>query len=205
MFERGHQMDNQLSIQEKKPFRKNITRGKVIKYLIIILFSGLVISTSAIIHVFGPYKGKIVELKTGEPIEGAAVFIEFWTRGPFAVGAYADSVEVATDERGEFKIPYQLSLTFHPLSKWEPDGHITIFKPGYGAYPGQNDVTPMFVPNGTIPEKQYVIFKLPRLETLEERRKNRWGVNPSGDVPERKYKYLLKLIHEEDANVGLTH
>jgi hypothetical protein len=198
-------MDNQLSIQEKKPFRKNITRGKVIKYLIIILFSGLVISTSAIVHVFGPYKGKVVELKTDEPIEGAAVFIVFGTKGPFGAGSYADSVEAVTDEKGEFIIPYQLATTFHPLSKWYPDGRITIFKPGYGAYPGHDDVTPMFMPSGTIPENQYAIFKLPRLETLEERRKNRWGVNPSGAIPKRKYKYLLKLILEEDVNVGLAH
>jgi hypothetical protein len=63
----------------------------------------------------------------------------------------------------------------------------------------------MFMPSGTIPENQYAIFKLPRLETLEERRKNRWGVNPSGAIPKRKYKYLLKLILEEDVNVGLAH
>ncbi len=163
----------------------------------------LIVCVTAIVHPFGPYRGKVVDLETGAPIEGAAVLIVFFTETFFSVTSYADAVETVTDEKGEFRIWWRLATTFHPLNKWKPDGYVTIFKPGYGAYPGHDDVSPMFVPNGTIPESQYVTFRLPRLVTVEERKKNMWSVWPCADVSKSKTKYLSELLDEERANIGL--
>lgn len=183
--------------------KEKAKRKRVIKYTVFIFVAVLIVLTTSIFHIFGPYKGKVVDLETGAPIEGAAVLIVFSTESFYAVSSYADAVETLTDKNGEFKIPWHLAITFHPLSVWESNGRITVFKPGYGAYPGHNDSGPLFVPNGTIPKKEFVTIKLPNLEKREERRLNLGGVRPSGDVPDRIAINLLRLISEERANIGL--
>lgn len=175
----------------KKPLKK-----KVIRYSIFFL---VIVTFVAIAHIYGPYTGKVVDLETGEPIEGAAVLMVFYTETFFAVSSYGDAVETLTDSKGEFRIPWYLALTFRPLYSWEPHGYVTIFKPGYGAYPGHDDSKPLFMPNGTLPENEYVTIRLPRLKTIEERRRN--TVSPP-DIPERKMRNLLRLESEERVNLG---
>ena len=186
--------------------RRELTPWKVWKMIFFGLFVvliGLVALSSSIVHKFGPYTGRVVDLENEKPIEGAAVLIVFYTKGPFSVSSYADAVEAVTDKNGEFRIPWQLAITFHPLSSWEPYGYVTIFRPGYGVYPDHDDVTPMFVPNGMIPKKHYVTFKLPELKTKEEQKKNLPGGPPSGEMPKKKVKHFLKLIAEERQAIGL--
>jgi hypothetical protein len=180
----------------KKSFRK-----KLIKYSFFILFAAFIVSITAIAHIFGPYMGKVVDLETGEPIEGAAVLMVFHTESFFASGACADAVETITDPKGEFLIPWYLALTFQPFSSWKPHGYVTIFKPGYGAYPDHDNSRPLFKPNGSVPENDYVTIRLPKLKTIEERKRN-WISAP--DIPERKMRNLLRLESEERVNVGLS-
>ena len=161
----------------------------------------LIVCVTAIVHPFGPYRGKVVDLETGAPIEGAAVLIVFFTETFFSVTSYADAVETVTDEKGEFRIWWRLATTFHPLNKWKPDGYVTIFKPGYGAYPGHKNAKPRFEVGGTIPESQYVTFRLPKLKTISERRKN---IVSLPNIPKNKMKNLIRLKSEERVNVGLT-
>jgi len=177
----------------KKPSRK-----KMIRYSLIFL---AIVTFIAIAHIYGPYTGKIVDLETGEPIEGAAVLMVFDTETFFDVSSYGDAVETLTDSKGEFRIPWFLALTFHPISSWESHGYVTIFKPGYGAYPGHDDSKPLFMPNGTLPENEYVTIRLPRLKTIEERKINLISLP---DIPRRKMKNLIRLEREERINVGLT-
>ena len=194
-------MDNQGPTTKKKFSIKNIPRKKRGKYLVLIFFAVLILSTSATVHKFGPYRGKVVDLESGEPLEGAAVLVVFYTETFYAVSSYADAVETVTDEQGEFKIPWRLATTLHPISSWEPYGYATIFKPGYGAYPDHRKALPRFEWGGTIPEKDYVTFKLPKLKSREERRENLWGLLPT--IPKRKMKKLVRLVDQEDNNLGL--
>lgn len=180
---------------------KRPIRNKIIKYTFLVLFIAFVVSITAIAHFYGPYMGKVVDLETGAPIEGAVVLLVFYTESFYAVSAYADAIEILTDSNGEFKIPKFLSLTFHPFSVWESEGYVKIFKPEYGAYPDHDASGPLFIPNGTVPQKKYITIKLPKLKTIKERKE----LMPSHpDIPKRKMRYLLKYISEERVNVGLS-
>jgi hypothetical protein len=162
----------------------------------------------AITHKYGPYYGKVVDAETKDPIEGAAVLVVFYTEeyGPAgAITRYADAVETVTDKKGEFKIPAHRVTTFRPLQGWNRYGYFTIFKPGHGCYPIHKDVKPMFVPNGTLPESQYVNIELPRLKTREERLRN-IDCFPVG-MPDEKMTKLIEVNNIESISLGLepTH
>ena len=191
-------------MHEDRPRKKRISRRKIFKYSILILLVGLLISISAITHRFGPYMGKVVDLETAAPLKGAAVLIGFRTDGIEGSGTYAGAFETVTDSNGEFIIPAQRVFVFHPLNEWNPNGYITIFKPGYGVYPGHDEVTPMFVPNGTIPEKEQVTFKLPELKTNEERKYNLGVIDVWADMPDRKIRNLLRLESQERVELGFS-
>jgi hypothetical protein len=178
----------------KKPSRK-----KMIKYAIFILLFLLIV---AIAHLYGPYRGKVVDLETGSPIKGAAVLMVFYVETVFQSGDCVDGVETVTDANGEFRIPRYLALTFRPFYNWKSYGYVTIFKPGYGAYPDHIEAMPRFEIGGSLPENEYVTIQLPRLKTIKERKRN-LSLSLPLDLPGRKMKNLLKLISQEHVNVGL--
>ncbi len=174
------------------------TRTEKWIYGILAVFALLWIISSPLIHIYGPYKGKVVDLETGAPIEGAAVFVEFITEGIYSSSDYGSATETMTDVNGEFSILWRPVLSLRPAAKWKPNGYVTIFKPGYGAYPLHPKAKPRFKVGGTIPEKEYVTILLPKLGSVEERKKNLRNISISGDVPKRKYRKLSELEEEED-------
>jgi hypothetical protein len=149
---------------------------------------------------FGPYEGRVVDAETGEPIEGAAVFVAFFIDRIGPAGSsyrYVSSRETATDENGEFRIPAVRINAFRICATWVYDGHFTIFKPGYAGYgclAWHDAVKPLFVPNGTLPEKEYVTVELPKLETKEERLKYS-ACRPTG-LPKEDYALLNELLEQ---------
>lgn len=174
---------------------------------LIILFLFAVSAECAITKEFGPYYGKVIDAETKEPIEGAAVLVVFYTEsyGPGgAITHYADALEMVTDKNGEFKFPEHRINLFRPLQGWKKHGYFTIFKPGYGCYPNHKDVKPMFVPNGTLPDDQYVTIELPRLKTLKERR-DAGTPNIQGDIPYEKQQKLIELVNEELSFWGVSN
>lgn len=178
----------------------------LISLLIIIFFP--LSAGCAITKEFGPYYGKVIDAETKEPIEGAAVLVVFYTESYGPAGAithYADALETATDKNGEFNFPPHRITLFRPLQGWVKHGYFTIFRPGFGCYPKHKDVKPMFVPNGTLPEEQYVTIELPRLKTREEMLDN-IDCFPLG-VPDVKMQTLIELNNIESKNMGLqpTH
>lgn len=164
----------------------------------------LLISGCAITHEYGPYMGKVVEKETGEPIEGAVVFMQFYT-GVGNIGGmtshYADAVETLTDAKGGFLIPPHRVTTFRLLHGWIKEGYAIIFKPGYGAFPGYRGVT-LTHPNGTLPVNAPVVIELPRLKTREARIDNAvsnlWH---GGDAPDSKSKLFMELKNREIKNL----
>jgi hypothetical protein len=161
-----------------------------------------------ITHEFGPFMGKVVDAETGDPIAGAAVLIGFYTKGDSVGGwvyRFADAVETLTDDKGEFHFsPKRLTL-FRTMSIWDKRCRISIFKPGYGAYPNNSETfsVPILTPSRFIPENERITFHLPRLLTLEERMENLYNIeNPAG-ITNDKMPNLQKLESEERVNVGL--
>ncbi|MBF0592610.1 MAG: hypothetical protein HQL02_11040 [Nitrospirae bacterium] len=85
------------------------------------------------IAIDGPYKGKVVELETGEPIEGAVVAGN-WSLEYFG-GRKECFKETVTDKNGEFVLPTVICIS--PFLFRGEFGHplVIVFKPGYLGYP----------------------------------------------------------------------
>lgn len=78
----------------------------------------------------GPYKGKVVDAETRQPLEGVVVLgvwnkVQLTVAGP--TGSFYDSAEVLTDKNGEFNIPGQGFLLFSNVDEMD----VIIFKAGY--------------------------------------------------------------------------
>jgi len=165
-------------------------------------------TSCAISHKFGPYKGKVVDAESGKPIEGAVVFMKCSTSTFSAggsVGYYADATEVLTDEKGEFYIELRVNA-IKPGHGWRPNPEITIFKPGYGVFPGHNEAKADILVRDTshyLPENTYVTIRLPKLMTIEDRKKNLFNIRYSLKVPIHKRKKLSEAESFERVHVGL--
>lgn len=148
--------------------------------------------------------GKVIEKETGKPIEGAVVFIEFFTAEGTIGGLvhyHADAVETLTGDDGEFLIPPHRINTFKFMHGWDNHPRVIIFKPGYGAYPHHRDTEP-HLGYGTIPDGQYISIMLPKLNSIEDRRNNLGGLFVGG-VPQEKQKILNGLETQERVEIGL--
>ena len=153
------------------------------------------IGPCTITHKFGPYHGRVIEEASGEPIEGALVlmvfFTEMYTPGGFTTH-FVEALESTTDVNGEFSIPAFRAWAFRLPHKWDDLTPITIFKPGYGAYPMR-----------FIPQDEHVTISLPKLRTREERLENLAGIIP-GNVPDEKLRSLFDLRRREARSLGLS-
>ncbi len=85
--------------------------------------------------IFGPFTGQVIDSQTGEPVEGANVFVYVEGHFPVPPEGY-DRVLAAkmvyTDKAGRYEIP----ATIVPLkltSMWENTG-LLIYQPGYQAH-----------------------------------------------------------------------
>ena len=188
----------------------------LLRYLSILMC--LLVAGCAITHKYGPYYGKVVDAETGEPIEGAVVLAVFYTESPGPAGSishFADAVEVVTDKNGEFRIPATRVYGGRFLQFWDPYASFRIFKPGYGCFPrhkyassSHHDPYQMVsvgeVPAWSLPEDQYVIVKLPKLKTREERIEST-HCSPDSDVPYPKAQKFIDLINLENKFLGLEN
>jgi hypothetical protein len=153
-----------------------------LKLLLILIASMQVISGCAPAHIYPAYRGRVLEKGTDKPIEGAGVVAVYWKEwwvgiaeggGTESCGFKVDQ----TDSKGRFEIPSKLFLNFWPLSGYKSFPLISIYKEGYGNFPGSfekhlgkygisNPKTPR---TGELPHNTEVIFWLPKLETRKER------------------------------------
>ncbi|MHB8783509.1 MAG: transthyretin-like family protein [Desulfobacteria bacterium] len=135
---------------------------------------------------------------TDKPIEGAGVLavydmtVYYWIeRNSEYVGYQA----VLTDKEGKFEVPAKFFFAIRPLASFDPKVEITIYKRGYGNFPGStNPRRPKHVttdpPIGTyLPPDKEIIFRLPKLETEEERKEHDLLITgtgiPDSDLPPR--------------------
>lgn len=177
---------------------------KSIYILILLPLVLLGVSGCAVVHHYSPYLGKVVDVDTGEPIEGAAVLAIYYTQSYGLGGSgsdFLDAQETITNKSGEFKVSSLTSLTFRPLQTFEPWAWITVYKPGYAGYGclwRHEKVEPSRRP---FPPNNHIIVKLPELKTKEERLKY-VNCNPY-NVPKKKYPSLLRLINSENFCLGI--
>lgn len=144
----------------------------------------------------GPYEGKVVDVETGQPIEGAVVHGGWYKASPGPGGATHtnyDSLEVLTDRNGEFKIPGQGLQIFSSLEPMD----VTILKAGYSQISAY--VWGFTVDSGVeLKSNNKAIFKLRRM-TMEEREKRRISMP---DRPSKKLRLLVIEHNKEIAEIG---
>jgi len=123
-----------------------------------------------------PHHGRVLDMHTKQPIEGAVVVAIWIKKKPAAhpIEIYYEAKETMTDSKGEFTIPGIWGGFFSntPLSKIR-EPLFTIFKPGYAAY-GSGSITPEAVPEYMRLYKKggRTVVELKPLKTREERLEN---------------------------------
>jgi len=156
---------------------------------------------SSCCYAAGPWKGRVIDSETKQPIEGAAV-VAVWDKEWAGLGAgsssnFLDAVETTTDNNGDFEISEQ-SFVSVPYFRKVKGPYFTIFKPGYGSFP-RYQVTPTYTPD-TLFEGSSAVVELPRMITNEERINSVDGAHTN--APWQKTPILLKLINSERIELG---
>jgi len=144
----------------------------------------------------GPYRGRVIDARTKEPIPGAVV-VAAWYHDVYAVvqsnQRFYDAVEVLTDEHGYFVVDAPEIERRAPWRTMFPD--FTIFKPGYKYYRG------LFAPHEEMAQRRErsllgtVILEYIAGKGRRERQEN-LGLLPGG-VPQNKIPNLAKAYDEE--------
>lgn len=151
-----------------------------------------------------PFKGKVIDADTKEPIQGAAVLaIYYFTVFGIAGGNswVEDGHETLTDENGEFELP-RIRRWF-ALHRGYPEGKIIIFKPNYGQFPKHSKSEALGVNKSWPPPHEYIVYELPILNTVEEREKNIFFAKDLIKIPFKKKKLYIGLINEERKKLGV--
>lgn len=161
-------------------------------------------------HSDGPYRGKVIDLETGKPIEGAVVAATWVLYILYFIPRFGDAKETVTDKNGEFVLPRAFTLL--PFSELR-NSHFIIFKPGYLAYPPSGLTFEErkarmsgFTGEEFRDKKQYHIIKLGKPKTREERE---FTYSDAGrpfvfDEAFKKLPVLLKTVNEERKNLGFS-
>ena len=180
----------------------------------VILSSFLVLLAGCghLVYADGPYRGKVIDKETGQPIEGAAV-VAIWRKETPMIAhpdvTFYDAQETLTDQKGNFTLPGIRGGSLNPLTKIR-EPLFTIFKPGYEAYGDRKLAQPA--------KEGQTVVELGRLETREERLRNLSNIHvrictpelPEGlrdvspyCVPPAKIPNLIRLRKAERINLGL--
>ncbi|MEM7828502.1 MAG: carboxypeptidase-like regulatory domain-containing protein [Candidatus Aenigmatarchaeota archaeon] len=145
----------------------------------------------------GPYRGKVVEAETGEPIEGVVVLGVWYTVTVTPAGGthnFYDATETVTDKNGEFKIS---GKGLRILSNLEPM-QVTIFKVGYEYlnFPWDEYLKEY---KRIKWEGSKAIIPLRKL-TMEERRRR---YVDKETIPDNKQQLLIKELNKEYKELGI--
>lgn len=184
-------------------------QNKTLKWAIRILLAWFILAAlgpCTITHKFGPYYGKVVDQDSGEPIAGAVVLVEFRTLLHTLAGFtshFVNAFETVTNDNGEFHIEAYRAWVFRFPHKWETNCDITVFKPGYGAYPQYPAIKDRYEPGNSIPNNIPVTIKLPRLVTSLDRQQSLTSML-FGTVPNEKMKIMQQLVEQEKKYLGFV-
>lgn len=160
----------------------------------------------------GPYKGKVIELDTGVPIEGAVVAGSWYIEVMAGWPSFCDAKETVTDKNGEFVLPRAWCISFWPIASLSMPGNVVVFKPGYLAYPplgANNEERRYYMPDWGNPplfeeKRQYNLVNLGKPKTQQEREFTLWDAEyilSSFDAYKR-LPMLLELVDKEHRALG---
>jgi len=156
------------------------------------------------VHSDGPYKGRVVELETGNPIEGAVVAASWSIETWINTWQFCDARETLTDKNGEFVLPKGRCIK-HPFAIMHlPE--VTVFRPGYLGYPPISFKRERIIIAGKVfnNKNQYYLIELGKPKTREERELTYGNAGFSDDESRKRLPILLRLLNEERGNLGLS-
>ena len=173
------------------------------KKLIIILFNLIFLPSCYAARVDGPYKGRVIDADTRQPIEGV-VILGVWNREIITAGGathnFYDAMETVTDKNSEFEVK---GLGLLVLSNVIPMD-VLIFKAGYeywGLGPWRGLKEGYLSSKKVKWEGDKAIIPLRKL-TMEERRKNIPPL-PPGEAPLGKVILMLKEFNRNSLELKL--
>jgi len=176
-----------------------------------IILMGLVFVVSICNHAgageFGPFRGKILDADTKEPIEGVVVFIEWREKHGFKGSTFYDAQETLTDKNGEFYIPG--IWAFNPLVWIRAEADAIIYKSGYEAIGFSPWLALLKAKTWRQPVEgrgNYIlhvedgrpVIMLKKLIDVDKRWENVGHANPGSSTPDEKKKLLMEEFNREE-------
>ena len=157
-----------------------------------------------VVYASGPYRGRVIDAETRQPLVGVVVLAIWYREVPVAPHGpavdYHDSIELLTDDSGEFTVPEKTHFTLIGKIR-EP--RLVIYYPGYAAYPSMK-ARPQGKEVGAAYEQKVFHVELMKSKTLEERRTNVRDLPVSiSDIPDDKMPNLVRLVNKERQDLGL--
>ena len=175
---------------------------KSIAYVFVLLF---LLGACSPVKYDGPYKGRIIDAATGQPVEGVVVLGVWYTSIPGAGGTlhgFYDAMETVTDKNGDFEIK---GLGLKIMSSVDPMD-VLIFKAGYeyvGMYQWASFKIDQSLAEKVKWEESRVIVPLKRLTVEERKKSSTFPSMPYLKAPLEKVKLMLKEVNKEATERGL--
>jgi len=177
----------------------------MIKWITFICFHLVLLSSCYAARIDGPYRGRVIDADTREPIEGVVVLGTWDRETPTVAGAthqYYDAVETVTDKNGEFEIKGLGVLVMSNIIPMD----LLIFKAGYeywGLGPWSGLKKGYLSSKKVKWEGDKAIIPLRKL-TMEERRNSGGPPGPPFDAPFEKVQRMLKELNKDRIEQGLS-
>lgn len=151
----------------------------------------------------GPWRAKVVDAQTGQPLAGVVV-LAYWLRlypslGGWAGAEFHASEEVVTGADGRFLIHSRWAYTI-PLVIKVSGPELKIFKPGYGEWRLQRSEEGEKFTKG-----EEVMIEMPPLRTREERLKLYGSIGWAPVVPPERTIRLREALDDERAHLGFRN
>lgn len=164
----------------------------------VVLVMGLLLGVApevTALEKWGPFRGRVVDVETGEPLKDVAVLVVWWKDQPNPVHwtrGFYEAKEAVTDADGRFEVPRLTPPFFTFLIR---PGQVIFFAPGYVEQ--GRVVTP---PDGQ-PFVDPTVVQMRRLKTRAELLQKSRG--QPGGIPHEKMVEFLKAIKVERKMLGL--
>ena len=174
-------------------------------FLIMCFIMGYLIFTSGCGFIAwrdGPYKGRVIDAETGQPLEDVVVLGVWYKELPSpggTVGSYFDAQETVTNKNGDFEVKGVGLQIFSTVSRM----HVLIFKAGheYIDVPWVSFQIDEMLKKKIVWEGKKAIIPLRKL-MMEEREKQGSPDFPAQISPE-KMKLMLNEINKDRTERGL--